>query len=390
MSDFFGVTEQTWNNWKTSHPDFFESIRDWKREADEKVERSLFERAKGYTHPEEVEVVMREAREGKGTTTITDLIRAPQLGTAYRRPSWIGRLRPRKTPTRKGYRKMNPTVKPAIPSPSSGPSTGWMTGRSFGRCGTRNRNWTRPWAATSRRVFCRVVLIQECVRSATTLRLWRTGLRFLSPPPGTPPRPRMPGIPRPLVPLVTAPATRQTSLQRTGRRRPAGVWTWPGVLTRNILPSRRPRTKVYPEAASPVKRDTPFEPLLSRSLENCLRVLRKKARDFLLAGETSHPNRQSHSLGFAGHSHRVRSDLFHRSWNHPLGHSFNQSARATFRAPGWVLGNFEKAPEPIGIDVRVVGNRAAAYSIQFSPARHPRKFRDLRFLLTDKRVKRGF
>lgn len=50
MSSFFGVTEQTWNNWKKAHPSFFESLKTWKEVADQKVEHSLFERATGYSH----------------------------------------------------------------------------------------------------------------------------------------------------------------------------------------------------------------------------------------------------------------------------------------------------------------------------------------------------
>ena len=49
MADFFGVTVQTWCNWKKAHPEFFELLKDWKAEADEQVERALFERAIGYT-----------------------------------------------------------------------------------------------------------------------------------------------------------------------------------------------------------------------------------------------------------------------------------------------------------------------------------------------------
>ena len=53
MANVIGVTEQTFNNWKSAHPSFFESLKDWKREADEKVVRSLYERACGYSHPED-------------------------------------------------------------------------------------------------------------------------------------------------------------------------------------------------------------------------------------------------------------------------------------------------------------------------------------------------
>ncbi len=53
MAAFFGVAESTWHLWKTKHTKFSESLRSWKEFADEKVERSLYERACGYTHKEE-------------------------------------------------------------------------------------------------------------------------------------------------------------------------------------------------------------------------------------------------------------------------------------------------------------------------------------------------
>lgn len=53
MSKFFNVTEATWNNWKKKHPEFFVSLKDWKLEADDRIERSLYERASGYSHPED-------------------------------------------------------------------------------------------------------------------------------------------------------------------------------------------------------------------------------------------------------------------------------------------------------------------------------------------------
>lgn len=48
MAQFFGVSERTWHDWKREHPDFSQSLKDWKQHADERVERSLFERATGY------------------------------------------------------------------------------------------------------------------------------------------------------------------------------------------------------------------------------------------------------------------------------------------------------------------------------------------------------
>lgn len=53
MADVVGVSEQTVNNWKLKDPNFLESLKAEKEIADAKVERSLFERATGYSHAED-------------------------------------------------------------------------------------------------------------------------------------------------------------------------------------------------------------------------------------------------------------------------------------------------------------------------------------------------
>ena len=53
MAEIIGVTDRTINNWKKKDPVFFQSLKDWKLVADEKVERSLYERATGYSHEED-------------------------------------------------------------------------------------------------------------------------------------------------------------------------------------------------------------------------------------------------------------------------------------------------------------------------------------------------
>ena len=53
LSDFFGVSEQTINLWKKRHSKFFESIKAGKAVADAEVADKLYQRAKGYSHPEE-------------------------------------------------------------------------------------------------------------------------------------------------------------------------------------------------------------------------------------------------------------------------------------------------------------------------------------------------
>jgi DNA-binding XRE family transcriptional regulator len=53
MADVVGVSEQTVNNWKLKDPNFLESLKAEKEIADARVERSLFERATGYSHAED-------------------------------------------------------------------------------------------------------------------------------------------------------------------------------------------------------------------------------------------------------------------------------------------------------------------------------------------------
>jgi len=52
MAGFFRVAKSTWHLWKTEHPEFSDSLKDWKPEADARVELSLYERAIGYKHVE--------------------------------------------------------------------------------------------------------------------------------------------------------------------------------------------------------------------------------------------------------------------------------------------------------------------------------------------------
>lgn len=50
LGEFFEVTEQTINNWKSEHPEFFESIKRGKTLADANIAERLYLRALGYTH----------------------------------------------------------------------------------------------------------------------------------------------------------------------------------------------------------------------------------------------------------------------------------------------------------------------------------------------------
>lgn len=53
MAEALGIDQSTITKYKQRTPDFFTTLKSWKAEADAKVERSLFERACGYSHPED-------------------------------------------------------------------------------------------------------------------------------------------------------------------------------------------------------------------------------------------------------------------------------------------------------------------------------------------------
>lgn len=50
IADFFGIAPSTLYLWKHQHPEFSESLKAGKAEADERVERSLYQRAVGYEY----------------------------------------------------------------------------------------------------------------------------------------------------------------------------------------------------------------------------------------------------------------------------------------------------------------------------------------------------
>jgi hypothetical protein len=52
MSDFFGIDICNLNVWKLKHPEFGRALKDAKSVADQRVVRSLYQRAVGYEHDE--------------------------------------------------------------------------------------------------------------------------------------------------------------------------------------------------------------------------------------------------------------------------------------------------------------------------------------------------
>ena len=52
MADYFGVDVRTFNRWKNTQPSFRQSLKAGKDVSDDRVERSLYERALGYERDE--------------------------------------------------------------------------------------------------------------------------------------------------------------------------------------------------------------------------------------------------------------------------------------------------------------------------------------------------
>lgn len=50
LADFFEVSLSTLNLWKIQHPEFSESLKSGKEQADDRVEHALYCRAMGYSH----------------------------------------------------------------------------------------------------------------------------------------------------------------------------------------------------------------------------------------------------------------------------------------------------------------------------------------------------
>lgn len=53
IANFFGIDVVTLNRWKKSYPALMQALKEGKETADAQVGQRLFERACGYTHPEE-------------------------------------------------------------------------------------------------------------------------------------------------------------------------------------------------------------------------------------------------------------------------------------------------------------------------------------------------
>lgn len=65
MADFFGVSTRTLYRWKLDHDDFCQAIKAAKAIADDRVERSLYQKATGYNYTEQqaIKIKLEQHRE---------------------------------------------------------------------------------------------------------------------------------------------------------------------------------------------------------------------------------------------------------------------------------------------------------------------------------------
>jgi hypothetical protein len=83
LADFFDVSEQTINTWKQKHPQFLESIKKGKINADANVADRLYQRALGYEHDEvELKVVSLGGADGSEVQKIDVIKHYPPDPTA--------------------------------------------------------------------------------------------------------------------------------------------------------------------------------------------------------------------------------------------------------------------------------------------------------------------
>ena len=93
LAKHFGVAPSTIGEWKLRHPLFSASIDLGRKDQTDKVERSLFERATGYTYPSEKIVVVSQGNNMGSSVERVDIKEhvPPDVGAAIH---WLKNRRP--------------------------------------------------------------------------------------------------------------------------------------------------------------------------------------------------------------------------------------------------------------------------------------------------------
>ena len=87
LAEFFGCSVPTLHRWRAEHEDFRKSIKLGKSEPDDRVERSLYQRAVGYSHPDV------HVSNFQGAVTLTPIVKhyPPDVAAAF---IWLKNRRP--------------------------------------------------------------------------------------------------------------------------------------------------------------------------------------------------------------------------------------------------------------------------------------------------------
>jgi hypothetical protein len=96
LAEFFEVSERTINNWKKEYPEFLQSIRAGKAEADMEIASSLYESAKGFELHEDHAFKVKDYDEnGKAIERVEVVKLKKQMPPDYRSASfWLRNRQP--------------------------------------------------------------------------------------------------------------------------------------------------------------------------------------------------------------------------------------------------------------------------------------------------------
>lgn len=92
VAELIGVNVLTIHRWKKKFPNLCKTLKDWKQEADEKVEKSLYQRALGY----EVEEVTKEPDKKTGEIEITKIVQKQVAASEVACIFWLKNRQPDK------------------------------------------------------------------------------------------------------------------------------------------------------------------------------------------------------------------------------------------------------------------------------------------------------
>lgn len=74
MADLFDISESTLNNWKIEHPEFLESLKKGKDEADANVASMLYKKAVGFTQKKKIPIKLKETVNGEGSKEKVEIV----------------------------------------------------------------------------------------------------------------------------------------------------------------------------------------------------------------------------------------------------------------------------------------------------------------------------